>query len=108
MMSIKSGYLNKKKVLKFKYQEIFHSTRIKIKNNSIDTCAKYDKLNMLLRTTKDVNKRHNIQSQLDAHQKEASDANNVKHFGKNSALEDSSRSIYTIDLQQYPQTCKHE
>lgn len=90
----------KKPVSKFKYQEIFHSMGIKIKNPSKDTCAKCDKFNMLLKTTKDVNKRQDIQGQLDVHQKEASDAYDAKRFDKNAAVEDSSKSIYTFDLQQ--------
>lgn len=90
----------KKPVSKFKYQEIFHSMGIKIKNPSKDTCATCDKFHMLLKTAKDVNRREEIQVQLDVHQKEAANAYDAKRLDKNAALEDSSKRIYTFDLQQ--------
>ncbi|CAH1100806.1 unnamed protein product [Psylliodes chrysocephalus] len=90
----------KKPVSKFKYQEIFYSMGIKIKNPSKDTCATCDKFRMNLKTAKDINRRQEIQVQLDVHQKEAADAYDAKRLDKNAALKVPSKRIYTFDLQQ--------
>ncbi|XP_072387052.1 uncharacterized protein [Diabrotica undecimpunctata] len=87
-------------VSKFKYQEVFHSMEIKIKQPKKDTCATCDKYHMLLKTTKDAQKMQEIKNLLDSHQQEASNAYEAKRIDKNAALENESKIIYTFDLQQ--------
>lgn len=99
MYSEYKKWLSKEKnpVSRFVYQQVFHELGIKIKCLNKDTCAKCDKLNMLLKvSSNNVNKKEEIKLELEQHQKEAEQAYETKREDKRMSL--LSESSY--DLQQ--------
>ncbi|KAK9751589.1 hypothetical protein QE152_g4983 [Popillia japonica] len=82
------------------YETIFKTMNIKIKSPHKDTCQTCDKLNMLIKVTKDHETEKTTKMELTKHQDEAEDADESKIRDKKMATECKTKLIYTFDLQQ--------